>query len=57
MCTKIEKERKTFKSGIKFKPSVYDKLREIAKYKKTSIANAIELLILEEHNNNMKGGV
>jgi hypothetical protein len=45
----ILKERKTVKSGTKFKPTVYKILGEIAKEKGNSLAGTIEDLILNEY--------
>lgn len=42
-------ERKTMKPGIRFRPSVYDKLRQLAKHDENSIAGYIEKFINEEY--------
>ena len=45
----LHEERKTVKAGFRIRPSVYEKLKDIARFNDTSLANMAEIIILEEY--------
>jgi len=45
----VLRERKTARQGMKFKPSVWAMLKELAVKRKLSMADLLERLVIEEY--------
>lgn len=50
----VLRERKTARQGMKFKPSVWAMLKELAVKRKLSMADLLERLIIDEYKRELK---
>lgn len=46
---KVLREKKTQRQGMKFRPSVWEMLKCVSKKRKTSMAELLEILIIDEY--------